>query len=175
MVSVLGLSLPLLLTVIGVVLVVAEALAPGAHLIVLGVALLSAGLVGLLDPATFGQPLAAAALVLVSGAAALYVYRRFDFYGGKGTDQTSDSETLVGEEAQVVERVTGTSGRVHVEGGGFDPSFAARSGDGEIAVGETVVVVDAGGGSVLTVARRDDAGDGAAEQSEADTEGGNAA
>jgi len=145
-----GLSVPLLLALGGIGLLVAEALAPGAHFVVLGVALLAAGLAGFaLGPAA--SPLVLAAVVLGAGGAALYGYRRFDIYGGKGTGRTQDSSSLVGEEGTVVERVTPTDGRVRLVDGGFDPVYSARSIDAEIPEGTTVVVTDPGGGSVLTV------------------------
>jgi membrane protein implicated in regulation of membrane protease activity len=64
----LDVSLPLLLVIAGIGLVVAEALAPGAHFIVLGVALLGAGLLGLLTGALFpplGGPVALALFVML--------------------------------------------------------------------------------------------------------------
>jgi len=154
MASPLDVSLPLLLVVVGIALVVAEALAPGAHFVVLGVALLGAGLVGLVAGAIFpplGGPLALAVLVLLFGAVSLYVYREFDIYGGKGIGQTRDSSSLRGLSGRVTERVTETEGEVKIDGGGFNPYYAARTTDGEIAVGEKVVVVDPGGGNVVTV------------------------
>ena len=158
MVAPLDLSLPLLLVLVGVGLVVAEAFAPGAHFIVLGVALLGAGLVGLILGAFF-PPLAGTLLgtfllalfVLVFGGAALYVYREFDIYGGKGLGQTRDSDSLRGLTGRVTERVTETEGEVKLDRGGFNPFYAARTTDGEIAEGEEVIVVDPGGGNVVTV------------------------
>jgi len=47
--------------------------------------------------------------------------------------------------------VTPTGGAVKLSGGGFNPNYAARSIDGAIEVGEEVMVVDPGGGSVVTV------------------------
>jgi len=143
-------SLPLLLVTAGLALSIAEALAPGAHFIVLGVALLAAGLVGLLFGAAAG-PFVLAALVLVFGALALYGYREFDLYGGKGQAQTSDSDDLKGKTARVTERVTPNHGEVKVDGGGFNPYYSARTLDGEIPEGEEVIVVDPGGGNVVTV------------------------
>jgi membrane protein implicated in regulation of membrane protease activity len=143
-------TLPLLLVVAGLGLSLAEALAPGAHFVVLGVALLLAGVVGLvLGP--LASPFVLAALVVVFGALALYGYREFDLYGGEANGQTSDSESLTGRLGHVTERVTPTSGEVKLESGGFNPYYAARSVDGEIREGEEVVVVDPGGGNVLTV------------------------
>ncbi len=148
-------NLPLLLTVSGIVLVIMEAMAPGAHLIVLGVALLGAGLAGLLF-SPLATPLVLAAMVVGFGALALFVYREFDFYGGKGVDQTSDSDSLSGKSGRVVERVTGSGGRVKLENGGFNPYFEARAFDDPIDEGESVIVVDPGGGNVLTVASAGD-------------------
>lgn len=153
-----GASLPLLLVVAGVVISILEAVAPGAHFIVLGVSLLVAGLVGLLFPPVAG-PLALAALVLAVGAAALWGYRNLDIYGGSGTSRTSDSGSLAGREGVVTERVTQTGGRVRLYDGGFDPTFSARSFDEPIAEETEIIVVDPGGGSVLTVAALDRADD----------------
>lgn len=143
-------TLPLVLVAAGLGLSVLEALAPGAHFIVLGVALLAAGLVGLvLGP--FASPLVLGVFVLVFGALALYGYREFDVYGGKGTGRTSDSTSLRGRTGRVTERVTPTEGEVKLENGGFNPLYSARSVDGEIPEGTEVLVVDPGGGNVVTV------------------------
>lgn len=158
MASPLDLSLPLLLVVAGIVLIVAEAIAPGAHLIVLGVALLGAGLVALTAGSLF-PPLAGtlietfvlALLVLVFGGAALYVYREYDFYRGTGVGRTRDSDSLRGRTGRVTERVTRTAGQVKLDRGGFNPFYSARATSGEIGEGEEVIVVDPGGGNVVTV------------------------
>lgn len=151
--ALIGQQLALLLVVAGAGLVIAEALAPGAHFIVLGVALLVAGLVGLVLPPSLGifAPLVLAAAVIIVGGITLYGYRQFDFYGGKGTGQTSDSDDLRGKTARVTERVTEQSGEVKVDGGGFNPLYRARAVSGEIPEGAEVLVVDPGGGNVLTV------------------------
>lgn len=144
-------SLPALLLVAGVVIAILEAIAPGAHFIVLGVALFVAGLVGLLLPPLAG-PLALAAVVLLTGVGALFAYRRFGFYRGDSAGRTKDSSSLTGKGGEVLERVTETSGRVRLYDGGFDPVYSARTVEGVIEEGTDVVVVDPGGGSVLTVA-----------------------
>lgn len=143
-------TLPLLLVGAGALLSIAEAVIPGAHFIVLGVALLAAGVVGLVIGPLSG-PLALAALTLLFGASAFYIYREFDFYGGSGTAQTSDSDSLKGQTARVTETVTPTDGEVKLESGGFNPYYAARSFEGEIPEGSEVMVVDPGGGNVLQV------------------------
>ncbi|RDZ65470.1 protease [Haloferax sp. Atlit-12N] len=143
-------TLPLLLVLAGLGLSLAEAIAPGAHFVVLGVALLAAGLVGLFIPALAG-PIVLGLLVFVFGALALYGYRELDIYGGKGKGQTSDSDALTGKMGRVTERVTPTSGEVKLDEGGFNPYYAARSVHGELEEGTEVIVVDPGGGNVVTV------------------------
>ncbi len=149
--ALLEVGLPQLLVAAGVTLVVMEALAPGAHFIILGIALLGAGLAGLAFT-PLASPLALAGLVGALGAVTFFAYREFDLYGGKGTAQTSDSGSLTGQRGQVIRRVTSTDGEVKLVDGGFDPHYAARSFDDDIAEGEEVIVVDPGGGNVLTVA-----------------------
>ena len=143
-------NLPQVLLAAGLVLMALEALSPGAHLIVIGVALVGAGLIGVLFPPV-AAPLIMAALVLIIGSAATWVYREFDFYGGKGTAQTRDSDSLSGRVGYTTEAVTTRSGRVKLEGGGFNPHYSARTSSGTIEEGEKVMVLDPGGGNVLTV------------------------
>jgi membrane protein implicated in regulation of membrane protease activity len=155
MAEVFGQSLSFVLVVIGAVLCIAEALAPGAHLIVLGVALLVAGLIGLflLSNAT---PFVLAGLVLVVGLLSLYFYRYYEIYEGTGSGQTLDSSDLRGKTGFVVEEVTERSGRVELEDAGFDSSYAARSTGGSIPEDTEIVVVDPGGGNVVKVAPVED-------------------
>ncbi|WP_396610376.1 NfeD family protein [Haloferax sp. S1W] len=143
-------TLPLLLVLAGLGLSLAEAIVPGAHFVVVGVALLAAGLVGLLLP-PLAAPFVLGLLVFAFGGLALYGYRELDIYGGKGESRTSDSASLTGKTGRVTERVTPTSGEVKLDEGGFNPFYAARSVHGELEVGSEVVVVDPGGGNVVTV------------------------
>lgn len=155
MVEILGQSLPLVLLTVGVVLAIAEAIAPGAHLIVLGVALIVAGLVGLgLGVLNISGVLLTAMLaltILLTGAIALFAYRELDIYGGKGLARTKDSASLRGETGRVTEQVTPTSGQIKLDRGGFNPYYQARCLSGDIQEGEEVVVLDPGGGNVLQV------------------------
>ncbi|WP_254543304.1 NfeD family protein [Halomarina pelagica] len=147
----LELSLPVLLLLAGTGLIVAEALAPGAHFIVVGIALLAAGLVGLVvGGGALGIFLMMLSVLLVGGLA-FYAYREFDLYGGKGRSRTSDSSSLRGKTGQVTERVTTAGGQVKLDGGGFNPYYAARSMEGEIPEGTEVMVIDPGGGNVVVV------------------------
>jgi len=148
-----GLPLPMLLLLGGAGLIAAEAFAPGAHFFVLGVGLFAAGIVGIVLPPGLGSLalLTMAAAVLVATGITLYVYRESDVFAGSGEGKTTDSSSLKGKTGRVTERVTPTDGEVKLEGGGFNPYYKARSVDGEIEEGETVIVIDPGGGNVLTV------------------------
>jgi membrane protein implicated in regulation of membrane protease activity len=147
-------NLPLFLILAGAGLIIAEALAPGAHFFVAGVSLFFAGLVGVGVGSVFGGPIVLLSMtvtVLVSAAATLYAYRQLDIYGGGGEGQTSDSSSLRGQTGRVTDRVTPTDGEVKLDSGGFNPIYQARSIDGEIPEGTEVMVVDPGGGNVVTV------------------------
>ncbi|MEF8781421.1 MAG: NfeD family protein [Haloferacaceae archaeon] len=143
-------TLPLLLVTAGLLISMAEALAPGANFIVVGIALLGAGMVGLaLGP--LASPIVLGLLVLLFGSVAFYGYRELDIYGGKGQAQTSDSDSLKGQTGRVTETVTPTGGQVKLDAGGFNPNYSARSVGGEIPEGTEVMVIDPGGGNVVTV------------------------
>jgi len=158
MVSLFGQSLSFVLFFAGVVLCVLEAFAPGAHFIVVGVALLVAGLVGLLFPAA-ATPLVLGLIILATGAGSYWVYRRLNLYGGIEQGRTRSSDDLAGARGYVTERVTTRSGRVKLESAGFDPTYAARSIEGEIPEGIEIIVVDPGGGNVVTVEAIEDIDD----------------
>lgn len=147
-------TLPFLLVAAGLVLAILETTAPGAHFIVVGAALFFAGLVGMLAAqaglAVLAGPVALGALVVLFGGATLWAYRSFELYPSEG-GRTSDSSSLRGATGRVTERVTPTDGEVRLEDGGFAPQYSARSVDGELAVDTEVVVVDPGGGNVVTV------------------------
>ena len=154
MVDVLGVPLSLLLLLVGAGLVVAEAMAPGAHFIVIGVALLAAGAVGLALGGALGAltPLVLAAVVLVAGAATFKFYRDLGIRNRVSGGKTSDSDSLRGQTGRVTERISHDGGEVKLDDGGFNPYYRARSMDGDIEEGEEVIVIDPGGGNVLTVA-----------------------
>jgi membrane protein implicated in regulation of membrane protease activity len=143
-------SLALLLIAVGLLVGLAEALAPGAHLIVVGVALIAAGLVGLLL-GPLASPLVLGGLVVGFGALAAYVYRELDITGGPLVDQTRDVETLAGSVGRVTEPVTPEEGQIRLEGGGLNPYYSARTVHGTIDEGTEVIVTDPGGGTVVTV------------------------
>ncbi|WP_049926155.1 hypothetical protein [Halopiger goleimassiliensis] len=142
-------NVPLLLLSAGLVLMLLEAISPGAHLIVIGVALVGAGLLGVFFP--ISSPFILAGITLLIGLAATYVYHEFDFYGGKGTAQTKDSNSLSGATGYATERITTRDGEVKLDEGGFAPYYSARTTSGTIEEGEEIIVLDPGGGNVLTV------------------------
>jgi membrane protein implicated in regulation of membrane protease activity len=150
-----GQSISMLLFLAGALLLGAEALAPGAHFFVVGVALLTAGLTGLALGSIGGlgvfAPIILAAVVLGVTGLTLWGYRRLDIYDGEGVAQTSDANSLQGQFGTVTDRVSTDRGEVKLAEGGFNPHFQARSMDGEIAEGTEVMVVDPGGGNVVTV------------------------
>lgn len=159
MVDVFGLlqeSLPVVLLLAGAAMIIAEAFIPGAHFFVVGVALFAAGLVGIplfaLNPGLGAiNVLVLTGVVVVAAGATLWGYRELDLYGGPSKGRTSDSSDLRGKTGRVTERVTPTEGEVKLDNGGFSPHYRARSVDGEIPEGEEIMVIDPGGGNLLTV------------------------
>jgi membrane protein implicated in regulation of membrane protease activity len=152
----LGLGLPLLLLLAGTVMMLAEAVIPGAQFVVVGVALFFSGLVGVLLGGPFSSIVALTLMTIAFGAFAYFAFREMDLYNGPDHGKTSDSDDLSGETAVVTERITSTGGAVRLaSGGGFDPNYRARSEHGDIEEGEEVIVTDPGGGSVLTVMSMD--------------------
>lgn len=150
MLEVLAENAALVLLAAGLGLMVIEAMSPGAYFIVIGVAMAGAGLIGLLFPGGL-DVVVLAGLTLALGLAATWVYREFDFYGGKGRAQTTDSTSLAGATGYVTETVTQRGGEVKIDGGGFSPYYSARSTEGTIEEGSEIIVLDPGGGNVLTV------------------------
>jgi len=147
-------NLPLMLLSVGLLLMALEAISPGAHFIVIGVALVGAGLVGVLFPPV-ASPFILAGMTLVIGLIATYIYHEFDFYGGKGTAQTKDSSSLAGATGYATETITNRNGQVKLDEGGFAPYYSARTTSGTIEEGDEIIVLDPGGGNVLTVESMD--------------------
>lgn len=163
MVEVFGvMDLPTLLLLVGAALVIAEAFLPGGHFFVVGIAMFVAGLVGLVVAPALGWTgtlFVLAAVVMATALVTLYAYRRVDIYGGPGAGRTMDSNSLRGQTGRVTEAVSPQEGEVKLDDGGFNPYYRARSVDGTIEEGEEVMVVDPGGGNVLTVESLADVGD----------------
>ncbi|RNJ26698.1 NfeD family protein [Halosegnis longus] len=155
MVDIFGLPLSMVLLLAGAGLMLAEALAPGANFIVLGSGLTVAGLVGvLLSPLIGGVAiiLLMTLVFLLASGATLAGYRRLGIGTGGSGSKTTDSSSLRGNTGTVTERVTSDGGEVKLDDGGFNPYYRARAMDRDIEVGTEVVVMDPGGGNVVTVA-----------------------
>ena len=143
-------SLALLLLLAGIGLSAAEAIIPGSHFIVLGVALISAGILGILIT-PLNNPFALSLMLVIFGGIALYLFRTLDIYGGKGLFRTEDVDSLTGKTGYVVESVTSRGGKVNLYHGGFDPLYSARSNGEEMAAGTKIIVMEPGGGNLLVV------------------------
>ena len=143
-------SIPILLLTAGATLVVFEAFVPGAQFIVVGIALLAAGVVGVILPGTGALTLLL--VFLVAGIVTFYVYREVDLYG-ESSGKTSDGSELLYERGTVTQEVTPSSGKVNLDKpAGFTSTFSARSEMEErISEGTRVMVTDFDGGNVLTV------------------------
>lgn len=145
-------SVYFLLFLAGIGLMVAEAMAPGTHLLVLGIGVLTAGLVGMvLQPAGLLGMLALGAVVAAVTVATLWGYRQTAMGDGSSGTETSHSGSLRGTFGHVTETVTAREGEVKLDEGGFSPHYQARSTGGTIEEGTEVMVVDPGGGNVVTV------------------------
>lgn len=154
MVDIFGLPLSMVLLLAGAGLMLAEALAPGANFIVLGSGLTVAGLVGvLLSPLIGGVAiiLLMTLVFLLASGATLAGYRRLGIGTGGSGSKTTDSSSLRGNTGTVTERVTSDGGEVKLDDGGFNPYYQARTMSGEISEGTEVIVMDPGGGNVITV------------------------
>ena len=149
MVELLPAALPLLLFAAGIGLTAAEAFVPGANFIVVGLALLVSGLLGLLF-APLASPIALAATTLLAGAVVFYVYHEYEFYGDD-SGVPRDSGSMKGTRGVVTETVDRSGGAVELHEGGFSPVYSARSMGERIQEGTEVMVLDPGGGNVLTV------------------------
>ena len=148
-------SVILILLIVGATFMIFEAIAPGADLIVVGIALFLTGLVGWLIPSV---TLPLLLLVFVGVAvSSYYLYHNFVVFENGEGDQTSGSDDLEYNEGTAIEDITAESGRVRLdEGVGMSTKFQARCPHGKIEEGTIVMVTDSGGGSILEVMPMDD-------------------
>ena len=145
----------LIMLIAGAAFMIFEAIAPGADLIVVGIALFLTGLVGWLVPGVT-LPILLFIFVAVS-VCSYYIYNELvSFETGEG-DQTSGSDSLEYNEGTAIEDITPESGRVKLDdGAGMSTRFQARCPHGRIEKGTRVIVTDAGGGSILEVMPMED-------------------
>jgi len=144
-----NLELSLWFAFAGLILILGEALIPGGPLIVVGTAMLAAGVTGQVFAINGLLPLTV--LIGIYGAIAFAGFRHFEFYGSRG-EQTSEVDSLKGDTGVVKDTVTSEDGQVKLDSGGLNPYYVAHSHTGEtIPEGTRVRVVDPGGGNVLEV------------------------
>jgi len=142
-------QLSLWFAIAGLLMILGEALIPGGPLMVVGTALLAAGVTGELFGITDLLPLTV--LLGVYGTITFAGFRHFEVYGSRGR-QTSEVNSLEGDRGVVKDTVTSGDGRIKLDSGGFNPYYGARSYTGErIPEGTRVRVIDPGGGNVLEV------------------------
>lgn len=120
------------------------------NLIIVGLAVTIAALIGmLLGP--YSTPIVVGALIPLVGFLLYYVYRFVEFPRSRGPQQTSSASSLLGASGRVIETATPRGGAIELDGGGFDPHYRCRTTEATIPAGERAVVIDPGGGNVLTV------------------------
>lgn len=140
--------------VIGILLAMTGAFGD-PNLVIVGIVVSLAGLIGVVvEPES--TLLVLAALVPVVGFLLFYLYRHVQYPRSEAPEQTSSARSLVGQAGDVTEEVTPRGGEVELLRGGFTPTHRARSRSGTIAPGERVIVIEPGGGNVLTVAPADE-------------------
>lgn len=143
-------SFSYLMLIAGALLVMAEAIIPGAQFIVIGISLLMTGLVSVIAP--FGGILLLIVTFFLTAVVTVYGYNYLDLYG-ESQGSTSDSDTLDYQEGIVKERVTQEDGVIEITSSniGFGSTFQARSPTKPIPEGTEVIVTDSSGGSILEV------------------------
>lgn len=120
------------------------------NLMIVGLAVTIAALIGmLLGP--YSTPIVLGALIPLVGFLLYYVYRFLEFPRSRGPQQTSSASSLLGASGLILETATPRGGSIELDGGGFDPHYRCRTTGATIPEGERAVVVDPGGGNVLTV------------------------
>ena len=156
MIELFGLPLPYVLLLGGVLIVLFESIVPGAYFAPMGSTLLLGGITGVFaisfGISSIGTVVLMIAAILSTGLLSAYTYRSIDLFTDAGeVDRTRDASSLQGVTGVVIEPVTPTDGRITLHTTGFTTEFPARSIDSRIDEGDEVIVVDPGGGNVLTV------------------------
>lgn len=136
--------------VIGILLTMTGAFGD-PNLVIVGIAISITGIVGMfLGP--YSTPVVLGAMIPIVGFLLYYLYRHVEFSSTERPEQTSNAQTLRGTTGRVTTAVTPRDGEVDLDRPGFHGRYRARSTEGRLEKGTRVVVVDPGGGNVLTVA-----------------------
>lgn len=134
---------------LGSLLMIAEAIIPGASFIVVGVTLFITGIIAAIFP--IPSLIWLLPIIIVIGSISIYTYKNLEIYEHE-KDRTTDSDDLKFKEGYVINKVTETSGRVKLKNtSSMNNVFQARCRSGEISEGTEIMVTDSGGGSVLEV------------------------
>ena len=137
--SILGLDPPWLWLIGGVILLIAEVIAPGFFLVFIGAAAIATGLLALALPMPVALQLAVFAVLAV--LAARFGGRRayaakYDF--SPDPDLNNRGARLLGRTVVVVQAVDGSGGRVRVG----DSEWSARGGPAEVGARVRIVDID---------------------------------
>lgn len=150
-----GLAIPVALALIGFTFLCLETLIGDGTLFIAGSAMLITGFVGLSIP-NDPTPLGLAATLGVSVIMMYFCYQLLVRYFGieqeNGPTQTTSSDSLEGRTGVVIDPVDERDGTVELDSGGMHPVYQARTNGAELDEGEEIIVVEGGGGNVVTVA-----------------------
>lgn len=134
---------------LGSLLMVAEAVIPGASFIVVGITLFMTGIIAAMFP--IPNLIWLLPIAIIVGSISIYAYKNLNIYGQE-IDRTTDGDDLRFKEGYVIDKVTETSGRVKLKNtSSMSNIFQARCRSGEISEDTEITVTDSGGGSVLEV------------------------
>ena len=139
------------LLIIGTVCILSTAFLPIDEIIVRGISMSFAGGIGVFIP-VLGTPLPLAVMTVIFGILTYKVYNEYIKKPQTSFQQTSDAESLHGKYGTVTEKVTPTSnGSVRLDNSGFSEISATTSVNKPIPEGDSVIVSDPQGGSVVKV------------------------
>lgn len=122
------------------------------NLVIVGIVVTIAGIIGMVI-GPYSTPLVIGSLIPLLGFLIYYIFRYMEFPGSERPEQTSSVASLRGSEGRITKQVDTHGGEIKLDGGGFDPHYRCRTSGEILEVGERAIVIDPGGGNVLTVAR----------------------
>ncbi len=147
-------DLAFLLLVLGILITMTGAFGE-PNLVLVGLVISIAGVLGLLL-GEYSTPIVLGGLVPTVGFVLYYIYRYVQFPRSERVEQTSSAASLVGESGTLLSAADPRGGRVKLDGTGFTSEYPCRTRSETLAEGTDVVVIDPGGGNVLTVAAADE-------------------
>lgn len=146
-----GFSIGVAAVIIGMIMIMSIVILPVDEIVVGGIGLTLAGILATLIP-FLGGLIPVAIMTVVFTIVSYYLYKNNVRVGGLN-ENTSDSGDLVGKTGIVVETIPASgTGTVKLEGGGFSRYSATAEENKRIEEGESVMVMDPGGGNIVSVA-----------------------